>query len=328
MKLAVVAIGGNALILDGQRGTIEEQFDNALATGRQIATMVEQGWRVVVTHGNGPQVGFILMRSDMAAEKLPRLPLDICDADSEGGLGYIIGNSLQRALAERGLSQTVVTVLSRVVVDGTDPAFAQPTKPIGQFYTRAEAEQHRDEAGWTIVEDSGRGWRRVVASPQPLRIVELDAIRTLVDAGFVLLACGGGGIPVVERAPGVYRGVEAVIDKDLASCLLANALHADLLLISTGVPRVSINFRKPDQQEIAHMTLAEARRHLADGQFPPGSMGPKIRAAIRFLEDGGPEVLITTPDRIPDALAGRTGTRITAGEPVGAGAPASPVPAA
>jgi carbamate kinase len=314
MKLAVVAIGGNALILDGQRGTIEEQFDNALTTGRHIAAMVEQGWRVVVTHGNGPQVGFILLRSDMAAEKLPRLPLDLCDADSEGGLGYIIGNSLQRALAERGLRQTVVAVLSRVVVDPTDPAFANPSKPIGQFYSREEAEKHRDEAGWTIVEDSGRGYRRVVPSPQPLRIVELEAIRTLAAAGFVLLACGGGGIPVKEESPGIYRGVEAVIDKDLASCLLASALNADLLLISTGVPRVSINFRRPDQQELAHMTLEEARRHLADGQFPPGSMGPKIRAAIRFLEAGGPEVLITSPESIADALRGLTGTRITTGK--------------
>jgi carbamate kinase len=319
-KLAVVAVGGNSLILDGLRGTIPEQFDAALVTGRHIGALVERGWRVIVTHGNGPQVGFILLRSDLAADVLPRLPLDICDADSQGGVGYIVGNSLQRALAERGLERTVVSLLTRVVVDPDDPAFSKPSKPIGPFYSREEAEHHRDHDGWNIVEDSGRGYRRVVASPQPRAIVELDAIRTLSEAGYVLVAVGGGGIPVVREGEGVYRGVEAVIDKDLASSLLAAELKADMLLISTGVPRVSINFKKPDQRELAHMTLEEARRYMDEGQFPAGSMGPKIGAAMRFLEAGGREVLITSPDMIEEALAGRSGTRITAGEAVGAAA--------
>lgn len=321
--LAVVAVGGNSLILDGLRGTIPEQVEAALETGRHIAALVAHGWRVIVTHGNGPQVGFILLRSDLAADVLPRLPLDICDADSQGGVGYIVGNSLQRALAERGLERTVVTLLTRVVVDPEDPAFSRPTKPIGPFYSQDEAEHHRDHDGWSIVEDSGRGYRRVVASPQPRAIVELDAIRTLSEAGYVLVAVGGGGIPVVREGEGVYRGVEAVIDKDLASSLLAAELKADLLLISTGVPRVSINFRKPNQQELDHMTLGEARRYMDEGQFPAGSMGPKIGAAMRFLEAGGREVLITSPDMIEEALAGRSGTRITAGEVVGAAASGS-----
>jgi carbamate kinase len=312
-KLAVVAVGGNSLILDGQRGTIPEQFDAALITTRHIASMVEQGWRVIVTHGNGPQVGFILLRSDIAADVLPRLPLDLCDADSQGGIGYIIGNSLQRALAEREIVRTVVTMLTQVVVDPNDPAFARPSKPIGPFYPQDQAERHRDQDGWSIVEDSGRGYRRVVPSPQPQRIVELDAIRTLTEAGYVLVAVGGGGIPVVEEGEGRYRGVEAVIDKDLASSLLAADLDADLLLISTGVPRVSINYRRPDQRELEHMTLDEARQYMEEGQFPAGSMGPKIKAAMRFLEAGGKEVLITSPNMLEEALAGRSGTRMTVG---------------
>jgi carbamate kinase len=207
----------------------------------------------------------------------------------------------------------VVSVLTRVVVDSDDPAFSKPSKPIGPFYSQQEAEYHRDHDGWNIVEDSGRGYRRVVASPQPRAIVELDAIRTLSDAGYILVAVGGGGIPVVRESEGVYRGVEAVIDKDLASSLLAADLKADLLLISTGVARVAINFRKPDQRELEHMTLDEARRYMAEGQFPAGSMGPKIGAAMRFLEDGGRQVLITSPEMIAEALAGRSGTWITAG---------------
>ncbi len=311
-KLAVVAVGGNSLILDGLRGTIPEQVDAALVTGRHIAALVEHGWRVIVTHGNGPQVGFILLRSDLAADVLPRLPLDICDADSQGGVGYIIGNSLQKALAERGVNRTVVSLLTRVVVDPDDPAFSKPSKPIGPFYSQEEAEHHRDHDGWNIVEDSGRGYRRVVASPRPRAIVELDAIRTLSGAGYVLVAVGGGGIPVVRESEGVYRGVEAVIDKDLASSLLAAELKADLLLISTGVARVSINFRRSDQRELEHMTLEEAQRYMDEGQFPAGSMGPKIGAAMQFLKAGGKEVLITSPEMIDEALAGRSGTWLSA----------------
>lgn len=311
-RLAVVAVGGNALIRDGQRGTIDEQMENALTTARQITAMVERGWRVVVTHGNGPQVGFILLRSELVRRDMftPRLSLDMAGADSQGGIGYILANALQRAVAERGQTQTVVSVVTRTVVDLQDPAFQHPTKPIGSFLSQEDAERHRMEEGWTIVEDAGRGYRRVVPSPEPRRIVELDAIHTLSQAGFLVIAAGGGGVPVVEEAQGVYRGIEAVIDKDRASSLLAAALRADLLLVSTGVPRVSINFRRPDQRELAHLTAAEARQYLAEGQFPAGSMGPKIEAAIHFVEAGGPEVLITSPEVLGDALEGRTGTRI------------------
>ncbi|HEU0114885.1 MAG TPA: carbamate kinase, partial [Thermomicrobiales bacterium] len=294
-KLAVVAIGGNALIKDGQRGTIQEQMANALEMSRQLAAIVAAGWRLVVTHGNGPQVGFILLRSDRSADFLPRLPLDLCVADSQGGVGYIVADALSRALAEAGDPRPVAALLTRTVVSPADPAFAAPTKPIGPFLPREEAERHRDDDGWAIAEDAGRGWRRVVPSPQPLRIVELDAIAALVAAGQIVIAAGGGGIPVVEEGPDRYVGVEAVIDKDLASSLLAAALGADLLLISTGVPRVSIDFGKPSQRDLDRLTVDEARRHLAAGQFPPGSMGPKMLAAIRFLEAGGPEALITSP---------------------------------
>lgn len=312
MKLAVVAIGGNSLIGEGQRGTIPEQTDNALQTGRAIVDMVKRGWRVVVTHGNGPQVGFILRRSDLAAGVLPRLPLDLCGADSQGGLGYIIGNSLQRAFAEEGMSSPVVSMLTRVVVDRDDPAFEAPSKPIGPFYSEEEAQGYREGEGWTMVEDSSRGYRRTVPSPRPKKIVELSPIRDLVEAGYVLVALGGGGIPVTETKPGNYVGAEAVIDKDFASSLLAAELGADLLLVSTGVPRVSINFNRPDQRNLEHMTLKDARRHMKEGQFPAGSMGPKIEAAINFLENGGPEVIVTSPETIPEALDGIAGTRITA----------------
>lgn len=312
-KLAVVAIGGNALLVEGQKGTIQEQMVNALEMARQIARMVQRGWRVIVTHGNGPQVGFILLRSDRSADILPRLPLDICVADSQGGIGYIVGSALQTALAELGLDASVATVLTRSTVRADDPAFQNPTKPIGPFMTKEDAEHHRDSDGWHIVEDAGRGYRRVVPSPEPTRILELDAIKLLVDRGHTVIAGGGGGIPVVEKENGRYEGVEAVIDKDLASSLLARELGADLLLISTGVPRVSINFRQPDQRELETMTLDEARQFMAEGQFPAGSMGPKIEAAMRFLEgevDG--KVLITSPESVIEALDGRTGTWMTA----------------
>lgn len=312
-KLAVVAIGGNALILDGQRGTIQEQQENALQTARQIAKMVERGWRVVITHGNGPQVGFILMRSDRSADVLPRLPLDICVADSQGGIGYIIGSALHTAMGELELNTSVATILTRSVVDADDPAFRHPTKPVGPFMTQEEAEKYRDEDGWDIVEDSGRGYRRVVASPEPIRILEVDAIRLLADGGQLVVAGGGGGIPIRETDEGTFEGVEAVIDKDLASSLLALELNADLLLVSTGVPRVAINFRKPDQRDVEEMTVEEARRYMVEGQFPAGSMGPKIEAAVRFLQGHpGGKVLITSPESMTAALDGETGTWMTA----------------
>jgi carbamate kinase len=309
---AVVAIGGNALILDGQRGTIAEQRENATETARHIADLVADGWGIVVTHGNGPQVGFILLRSELvpADAPIPRLGLEMSVADSQGGIGHILGEALLNELAERGHPDRVACVLTHVVVDAADPAFGRPTKPIGPFYSKDDAESRAARDGWTIIEDSGRGYRRVVASPEPQRIVELAQIRALVDAGFVVIAVGGGGIAVVETAPGRYRGVEAVIDKDRASALLAASLDVPLLILSTGVERVAVHFHQPDERWLDRLTASEAAAYLAAGEFPRGSMGPKIEAAIRFLDRGGKEVLITTPEALGRALAGQTGTRV------------------
>ena len=314
-RAVLIAIGGNSLIRDGQRGTIAEQFENSRTTARQIGALVAAGWQVVVTHGNGPQVGFILLRSELVGDDptIPRLSLDMAVADSQGGLGYIVGNSLVSELGRIGHRDRVACLLTQTVVDSDDPAFARPAKPIGAFFSAEEAQLHRTRDRWIMIEDAGRGYRRVVPSPRPRRIVEAPAIRALLDAGFVVIAAGGGGIPVVESAPGVYRGVEAVVDKDLTSALLAATLRVQVLLLSTGVEKVAIRFRKPDQRDLERITVKEAREHLAAGEFPPGSMGPKIEAAIAFLEREGREVVVTSPDHIADAVAGRTGTHIAAG---------------
>lgn len=311
-RRAVVAIGGNALILDGQRGTIAEQYENARETAQHIAALVASGWGVVVTHGNGPQVGFILLRSELVPDDapVPRLSLEMSVADSQGGIGHILGQALLNELGARGLPDRVVCVLTHVVVDEVDPAFREPTKPIGPFYTRQQADERTARNGWTMIEDAGRGYRRVVASPEPIRIVEGAQIRSLVDAGFVVIAVGGGGIAVVETAPGRYRGVEAVIDKDRASALLAASLNIPLLVLSTGVEQVAVHFRQPDERWLDRITATEAARYLADGEFPKGSMGPKVESAIRFLESGGREVLITSPASLQRAIDGETGTRI------------------
>jgi carbamate kinase len=307
--LAIVAVGGNSLTKPGQRGTIPEQFANARETSEHIASMVARGYDVVVTHGNGPQVGNILLRAELASKVLPMLPLDTCGADSQGGIGYMLQQVLGGELRRAGIDRDVATVLTQVVVDPDDPAFRKPTKPIGPFYTREEAERKRDEEGWVVTEDANRGWRRVVPSPKPVRVVEVDAIRALVKAGCVVIAVGGGGIPVVEEG-GALRGVEAVIDKDRASQLLANEIGAELLLISTDVGQVALDYGTENEVRLSRLTIGEARNHLVAGQFPPGSMGPKIEAAIDFLERGGREVIITCPESIGDALEGKTGTRI------------------
>lgn len=311
-RRAVVAIGGNALIRDGQQGTIAEQYDNASETARHIAALVAAGWGVVVTHGNGPQVGFILLRSELvpADAPVPKLSLEMSVADSQGGIGHILSQALLNELADLGLPDRVVCVLTHVVVDRDDPAFASPTKPIGPYYTAEQADEKAARQGWVMVEDSGRGYRRVVASPEPIRIVETAQIRALVDAGHVVIAVGGGGVAVVETAPGRYTGVEAVIDKDRASALLATSLEIPLLVLSTGVEQVAVHFRKPDERWLDRITVTEAAGYLADGEFPRGSMGPKVEAAIRFLERGGDEVLITSPASLQQAIAGETGTRI------------------
>lgn len=308
--LAVIAIGGNSLILDSQKISVKDQYQAASETAHHVAALVAAGYRVVITHGNGPQVGFILLRSDLARNVLHQVPLDSCVADTQGALGYQIGQTLANELKRQGIQKPIATVVTQVLVDNRDPAFSNPTKPIGSFYTEEEAEKHKTESGWTLKEDAGRGWRRVVASPQPLRIVEEDTIRLLLEQDVVVIAVGGGGIPVRENEQGELEGCAAVIDKDLASCLLAKNLKADLFIISTGVDKVAVDFKKPTQRELDRLTVAEAKKYLAEGQFPAGSMGPKIEAAIDFLEHGGKEVIITQPFLLEEAIAGRNGTHL------------------
>jgi len=308
--LAVIAIGGNSLILDSKKITVADQYHAASETSHHIAALVAAGYRVVVTHGNGPQVGFILLRSDLARNVLHEVPLDSCVADTQGALGYQIGQTLANELKRKKIQKPIATVVTQVLVDKNDKAFSNPTKPIGSFYTEEEARKHTAESGWTLKEDAGRGWRRVVASPKPLRIVEEDTIRLLLDQDVVVIAVGGGGIPVRENEKGELEGCAAVIDKDLASCLLAKNLKADLFIISTGVDKVAVDFKKPTQRELDRLTVAEAKKYLAEGQFPAGSMGPKIEAAIDFLEHGGKEVIITQPHLLEKAIAGKNGTHI------------------
>jgi carbamate kinase len=273
-----------------------------------VADLIEQGHLVVITHGNGPVVGNILIRNEAARDLVPPMPLDVCVADSKGGIGYMLQQVLQNQLRARRIDKDVFTIITQVVVDQADPAFGRPTKPIGPFYERAEAERLAAAKGWAVVDDCGRGWRRVVPSPRPLEIVEWRAIERAIDSGAVVIAVGGGGIPVVRGADGDLRGVEAVIDKDWASGVLGAELHADWLVILTEVEKVSIGYGKPDQTDLDVIRVDEARRYLAAGEFPPGSMGPKIEAVIRFLRSGGRRALITNPDSLPLAIEGRAGT--------------------
>ncbi|GAP11436.1 carbamate kinase [Bellilinea caldifistulae] len=312
-KLAVVAIGGNSLIKDNSKVSVEDQYQAAKETAYHIVDMIEAGWDVAIGHGNGPQVGFILRRSEIAAkvEGMHEVPLDVCGADSQGAIGYALQQNLQNELRRRGIEKSVATVVTQVRVDPNDKAFQNPTKPIGGFMDEAEAKRREKEMGWKVVEDAGRGWRRVVASPIPQEVVELPAVKTLLDAGVVVITVGGGGIPVVRNEQGDLQGVAAVIDKDYASSLLAREINADLMVISTAVEKVALNFGKPDQKWIDRMTLAEAKQYLAEGtHFAKGSMAPKIQAIIWFLEAGGKQALITNPENIGRALKGETGTWI------------------
>lgn len=312
-KLAVVAIGGNSLIKDEKRKTVEDQYQAAKETTFHIADMIEQGWDVAIGHGNGPQVGFILRRSEIAAkvEGMHEVPLDVCGADSQGAIGYALQQTLQNELYRRGIKKSIATVVTQVLVDKDDPAFKKPSKPIGSFMDEAEAKRRESEMDWTVVEDAGRGWRRVVASPLPKEVVELEAVKTLIEAGTIVITVGGGGIPVIDAGDHQYQGVAAVIDKDFASSLLARLIKADLFLISTAVEKVAINFGKPDQKWLDRMTLEEAKAYLAEGtHFAKGSMAPKIQAIIWFLENGGKQALITNPENIGRALKGETGTWI------------------
>jgi carbamate kinase len=310
MPTAVVAIGGNSLISDPRHQSVPDQFAATRETARHLAEMVTAGWNIAVTHGNGPQVGFILLRSDLSAHALHTVPLDSCGADTQGALGYMIQQCLQNEFLARGIKRQAVTLVTQVLVNRNDHAFEKPSKPIGAFYDEATAREHMRARQWTMVEDAGRGWRRVVPSPLPQAIVEVEAVTQLIADGFIVVAVGGGGIPVVRDEAGLLHGVEAVIDKDFASALLATSIDADLLLISTAVEQVAINYKKPNQQLLSRLTVVEAKQHLADGQFPAGSMGPKIEAAIGFVERGGKEALITNPENIARALRGETGTQI------------------
>ena len=312
-QLAVVAIGGNSLIKDEKHKTVDDQYEAAKETTFHIADMIEAGWDVAIGHGNGPQVGFILRRSEIAAkvEGMHEVPLDVCGADSQGAIGYALQQTLQNELYRRGIKKLVVTVVTQVLVDKNDPAFKNPSKPIGSFMDEPEAKRREAEMDWSVVEDAGRGWRRVVASPLPKEVVELEAVKALIGAGAVVITVGGGGIPVIDAGDHEYQGVAAVIDKDFASSLLARLINADLFLISTAVEKVAINFGKPEQQWLDKMTLAEAKQYLAEGtHFAKGSMAPKIQAIIWFLENGGKQALITNPENIGRALKGETGTWI------------------
>jgi carbamate kinase len=305
----VVALGGNAIKQAGERGTSAEQFTNVARAAEAIAALVERGDRVVITHGNGPQVGSLLLQQAAGAKEVPPLPMDVCGAMTQGWIGYMISQALGNALARRDhpAAGQIATIVTQVLVDAADPAFQQPTKPVGPFYTAEEAQRMAD-AGVAVVEDSGRGWRRVVPSPAPVGLVEIAAVRRLVDAGLLVITSGGGGVPVVRDAEGQLRGVEAVIDKDLAGALLARDLHADRLLILTDVEQVALDYKKPTQRPLAHLSAAEARAYLAAGQFAAGSMGPKVRAAAEFVEAGGRQAIITQLYRAVAALDGETGT--------------------
>ena len=310
MRIAVIAIGGNSLVRAGERGTVGEQKKNLRSTCEGIAAMLKDGYTVAVTHGNGPQVGAALLRSEAAADQVPPQPLDVCVAETQGSIGYLLQQMLQSTLGKAGLGRPVVTIVTQVLVARRDPAFRHPTKPVGPFLDKAVAERRRDELGWDIIEDSNRGWRRVVASPEPKAIIELLAIQKVLETGAVVISCGGGGIPVMLEDVSLL-GLEAVIDKDRASSLLASQLGAELFLVSTGVEQVSVDFGKPEEKPLRELSIKDARRYQSEGQFPPGSMGPKIEAAIGFLERGGKKVIITSPEGIPAAMEGKAGTHVS-----------------
>ncbi|MCD4752790.1 MAG: carbamate kinase [Anaerolineaceae bacterium] len=309
-KVAVVAVGGNSLIKDKTHQTITDQYNAAQESIAHIVDMIEAGWDVVITHGNGPQVGFILRRSELSAHELHEVPLDYCGADSQGAIGYMFERALYREMVERGMDKTAAAIVTQTVVGKDDPAFASPSKPIGTFMEEAAAKERAANDGWVVVEDAGRGWRRVVPSPKPLDIIEAPAIKALIDAGIIVVAVGGGGIPVIINDENTLSGVEAVIDKDFSSSLLATEIDADLFVISTAVEKVSLNFNTPEQIDLDRITVAEAKQYIKEGQFAKGSMLPKVEAIIKFLENGGKQALITDPPSIGSALRGETGTWI------------------
>jgi len=309
MKTILLAVGGNSLIRAGEKGTVAEQLANASRTASQIVGLLAAGYRVVLTHGNGPQVGAALLRSERGASEVPGLPLDVCDACTQGEIGYLLEQAMETALQNAGVHLRVATILTRCVVAAEDPAFKLPQKPIGPFYSRSEADARRQTFGWQMVEDASRGYRRVVPSPEPIRIVELEVIRELMVHDVIVIACGGGGIPVITRNDHL-EGVEAVIDKDRASALLAANLEVDLFVISTDADFVYLDYKRPTQRALREAGCRELEEHLAAGQFPPGNMGPKIESVLRFLGCGGKEAIITSADHLLEAVTGRAGTHI------------------
>jgi len=308
--VAVIAVGGNALIKDKNHETIQDQFIAASDTIAHIADMILDGWDVVITHGNGPQVGFNLRRSELAAGEVFEVPLDYCGADTQGSIGYMFAQALHNEFHRRGIEKQAVAIVTQTIVDKNDPAFQNPTKPIGSFMDEATAKERAAKDGWTVVEDAGRGWRRVVPSPIPQRIIEAKSIRSLIDQGFIVVGVGGGGIPVIELENGDITGVEAVIDKDFGAAIVAGAVKADLFLISTGVEKVAIHFNTPQVKWLDEMTVAEARQYIEEGHFAKGSMLPKIEAILKYMDGGGKRALITNPENIKNALEGKTGTWI------------------
>ncbi len=311
-KIALIAFGGNALLPENVRGLQDEQMRNAQKAAELMASVVRKGYELIIVHGNGPQVGNLLIQMEESVTKIPPYTLEVCDAMTEGSMGYMLERAIINELRKHSLDKEVITVITQVIVDKDDPAFQNPTKPIGPFYTKFRAKELGREKHWTIVEDAGRGYRRVVPSPKPIDVVPKWVVRDLVQAGRVVIAAGGGGIPVIINGRGLFEGVEAVIDKDYAASLIAREVKVDLFIILTGTERVYINYGKPDQKPVDVMGIAQAKELLAQGQFPPGSMGPKIRAAIEFIEAGGTEVMITSASHLKAALLNRSGTRIRA----------------
>lgn len=310
-RLAVLAIGGNSLIKDKSHIALSSQYEAVKETANYIVDLVAEGLNLVITHGNGPQVGFIYRRGELARHELPLIPLDICGADTQGAIGYMIEKALLNEFRKRGIEKRVAVVVTQAVVDRDDPSFKHPTKPIGSFMSEEEALRNKKESGWQIMEDAGRGFRRVVPSPIPREMIELDAIRILVERGYIAIAAGGGGIPVIRNEHGELEGVEAVIDKDLGSSLLARNLGADTFIISTAVDAVYLNFGERNQRPLRRVSLSEVKRYLEEGHFKPGSMKPKIEAVIEFLEAGGQKAIITSPENLLKAVKGKLGTTIT-----------------